>query len=79
MFGDSKIEKHEFYRYKSPIFQKMQTLIINILASNKISSDEKNYKYFIDYLYDDYKVKLLYLMLPRTSSFVKSYHGYKWM
>ena len=57
----------------------MQTLIINILASNKISSDEKNYKYFIDYLYDDYKIKLLYLMLPRTSSFVKSYHGYKWM
>ena len=30
-----------------------------VLVSNKISSDEKNYKYFVDYFYDDYKIKAL--------------------
>ena len=29
-----------------------------VLVSNKISSGEKNYKYFIGYLYNDYKLKL---------------------
>ena len=28
----------------------------NVLVSNNISSSEKNYKYFIGYLYDDYKL-----------------------
>ena len=34
---------------------------------------KKNYKYFIDYIYDDYKVKPLYIMLPKTSTYVKRY------
>ena len=34
---------------------------------------KKNYKYFIDYVYDDYKVKPLYMMLPKTSTYVKRY------
>ena len=38
-----------------------------------ISSSEKNYKYFIGYLYNDYKVKPLHIMLPKTSAYVKSY------
>ena len=42
------------------------------LVSNKISSGEKNYRYFIGYLYDDYKVKLLHIILPKTSTYVKS-------
>ena len=33
---------------------------------------EKKYKYFIGYLYDDYKIKPLY-MLPKTSAYVKDY------
>ena len=33
-----------------------------------------------DYLYDDYKVKPLHIMLPKTSAYVKSYDGQtKWM
>ena len=34
---------------------------------------KKNYKYFIDYLYNDNKVKSLHIMLPKTSAYVKSY------
>ena len=48
--------------------------------SNKISFGEKNYKYFIAYLYDDYKIKSLHIMLPKTRVYVKSYDGQtKWM
>ena len=47
--------------------------IEKVLVSKKISFGEKNYKYFIGYLYDNYKVKPLYIMLPKTTAFVKSY------
>ena len=39
--------------------------IEKILVSNKISSGEKNCKYFIDYLYNDHKVKALHIMLQK--------------
>ena len=51
-----------------------------ITYSNKISFGEKNYKYFVGYLDDDYKIKPLHIMLPKTSAHVKSYDGQtKWM
>ena len=34
---------------------------------------EKNYKYFICYLYDDYKIKPLQIILPETRAYVKDY------
>ena len=46
-----------------------------VLVSNKISFGEKNYKYFIGYLYNDHKVKPLNIMLPERSAYVKSYDG----
>ena len=49
--------------------------IEKLLVSNKISFGEKNYKYFISYLYDDNKVKPVNIMLPKTSAYVKSYDG----
>ena len=39
--------------------------IVKILVSNKISSGEKNYKNFIGYLYNDHKVKLWHIILPK--------------
>ena len=54
--------------------------IDNLLVPNKISSGEKNYKYFIGYLYDDYKTKSLHMMLPKRRPYVKGYDGQtKWM
>ena len=49
--------------------------ITNILRSKKISFGKKNYKYFINYLYDDYVIKLLHIMLPKTKAYVKDYDG----
>ena len=41
---------------------------------------KKNYKYFIGYLYNDYKVKLLHIRLHKASAYVKNYdRKTKWM
>ena len=54
--------------------------IEKVLVSNKISFGAKNYKYFIGYLYNNHKVKPLHIMLPKTSTYVKSFDGQtKWM
>ena len=45
-----------------------------------VSSDEKNYKYFIGYMGDDYKIKPLFLMLPKTRAYLKGCDdGTNWM
>ena len=53
--GDIEIEKNKFYHHKSPILLK-DVDIERVSVSNKISSGEWNYKYFIGYLYNDHKV-----------------------
>ena len=73
------MNKRKFYRHKTPIFLG-DVDIEKVLVSNKISFGEKNYKYFIGYLYNGNKVKPLNIMLPKTSAYVKSYNGQtKWM
>ena len=50
--------------------------VLGILVSNKISfGDKNNCKYFIGYLCNNNKVRLLHIMLPKTRAFVKSYDG----
>ena len=45
-----------------------------------VSSGRKNYKYLIGYKDDDYKIELLRIMLPKASTYVKSYDGEtKWI
>ena len=71
--------KKKIYRHKVPIFLG-DVDIEKVLASKNISFGEKNFKYFIGYLYDNHKVKPLYIMLPKTSAYLKSYDGQtKWM
>ena len=50
--------------------------IEKVFVSNRISSGEKNSKYFIGYLYNDRKVKSLHMIL-KTSTYVKRY-DWKW-
>ena len=51
-----------------------------VLVSNNIYFGEKNYKYFIGYIYNSNKVKSLNIMLPETSTYVKSCNEQtKWM
>ena len=76
--GGTEIEKNKFYYCKSPIF--IDVDIENVLEFNKIFFDEKSYRYFIGYLHDDYKIKTLHTMLPKTKVYVKHYDGQtKWM
>ena len=78
-FGNIEIEKNKFYHHKNLILLG-DADIEKVLVSNKISFGEKNYKYFIGYLYDSDKVKPLHIMLPKTSAYVKSYEGQiKWV
>ena len=46
-----------------------------------VSSREKYYKYFTGYKDDnDYKIKPLWIMFPKTSAYVKRYDGEtKWI
>ena len=50
----------------------LDVYIEKVLVSNKIFSEEKKYKWFIGYLYDDPKVKPLRIMPPKTTVYVKS-------
>ena len=78
IFGQIEIAKKKFYRHKTPIFWG-DVDIEKVLVSNKISFGEKNYKYFLGYVYNDNKVEPLHIMLPKTSVYVKCYYGQtKW-
>ena len=44
----------------------------NILVSDKISYDEKNYGFFVGYV-DKNKIKLFSIILPKMNTYVKSY------
>ena len=70
-FDDIETEKHKSHRYKSFIFAE-DLDIDDILVFNKISSGEKNHKFFIGYLYDDFKINSLHIMLRKTSAYTKN-------
>ena len=71
-FVKSEIEKNKFHRYRTPIFLR-DVDIKKALVTNKISFGGKNYKYFIGYLYDNHKVEPLHIMLPKSTTCVKSF------
>ena len=78
-FGNIEIEKRKFYHRKNLILLG-DVDINNIPISNMVSSGEKMYKYFIGYKDDDYKIKPLHIMFPKTSAYAKGYDGEtKWM
>ena len=69
-FRNIEIEKDKFYSHKSSISLE-DVDIEKVLVSNKISSVVKNYEYFIGYLYDNYKIKPLHIILPKMIVYVK--------
>ena len=60
----------KFYSHKSPIFLK-DLDIEKLLVSSKISCGKKNYKHFT--VTCIMIIKLIHIMLPKISSYVKSY------
>ena len=74
VFGNIEIEKKIFCCHITPFFGRRR------LVYNKISFGEKYYKYFLDYLYNGNTVKLLNIMLRKTTAYLKRYDGQtKWM
>ena len=61
-----KLKNINFTTMKVLFFRK-DVDIEKALVSNKIYFREKDYKYFIDYLYNDHKVKPLHIMLFKTT------------
>ena len=79
-FGSIEIEKKNFFTAIRLLFFWKTLILKTVLVSKKISFGEKNYKYFIGYLHDNHKVKLLHIMLPKTRAYVKCYdRETKWM
>ena len=73
-----KLEKINFTTIDSHFFGDVD--IKRVLVSKKIPFGKKNFKHFVDYLYNGNKKKKLRKMLPKTCTYVKSYHGQnKWM
>ena len=68
-----KLKKNIFTAIKILFFKKDVDNEKVLLCKN--ISAEKNYKYFIVLLNNDYKVKPLHIMLLKTSTYVKSYDG----
>ena len=74
-----KLTKINFSAIQVPFFRRCRYWE-KVLVSSKISIDEKNYTYFVGYLYNDHKVKPLHIMLSKTNAYVKGYDGQtKWM
>ena len=72
MFGITGIKEREFHCHKNSTFKKYKD-IDNVLISNKISSGQKNYKYFIGYVDRDYKINPIWYNYFKHSGYVKSY------
>ena len=68
-----KLKKNIFTAIKIQFF-KRDVDNEKVLLSKNISA-EKNYKYFIVRLNNDYKVKPLHIMFLKTNTYVKSYDG----
>ena len=76
MFGNIETKERKFNYHRNSNFILEDVDIDNILISNKISSDEKSYKYFIGYMDDDYKlykIKPFSITLSKSNAYVKYY------
>ena len=68
-FGNIDIEKYKFHHYKNPTFLNYVDIDI-IFISKDISSNKKNYKYFIGYI-DDFKIKSFIVIFPKSSAYIE--------
>ena len=77
MFGDTEVEKHTFHQHKSPI-SIYDVNVDKIVASNRVPFGKKDFKYFIGYD-DGRKVKPLFIMYPKMSSYWRDFDETKYM
>ena len=67
-----KKKKSKFYLHKATNFLKDVDIE---KAPTRFLLAKRNYKYFIGYLHNNYKVTPLHRMLPKTRAYVKRYSG----
>ena len=71
-FGDNVVNKKEFYASK-------QAIALNLVNANKIvisyriKRSDNDFKYFIGYLHDDDVIRLLCIILPQMSGYIKHF------
>ena len=49
--------------------------MVDAIKISMVPSHEKNYKYFVGYNDNDYKIKPFWMMLPKTATYIESYDG----
>ena len=73
-----EIDKRKFNYHESTIF--IDDIDVGkISISEKVSFIKKGYKYFIGFEDDDYKVKPLCIMIPKTNGFLKGFDDSKYI
>ena len=73
VFGNTDIAKPKFHHRKNLILPE-DLDIDKILRSSRVSSSEKNYKHFVGYVDDHFRIKQLLIMLPKTNTYVKGFN-----
>ena len=78
-FSNIEIERHKFYHRKNLVLLE-DVDIDNRLLSSMVPSGEENHRYFTGFKDNDYKIKPLLIMLPKTNAYVRRCDGEtKWM
>ena len=79
-FVNIEIVENKFYHYKSPIFFQKMWILKMYQCLRRFLLVKKQNKCFTCYLHNDYKIKPLHIMLPKTGACRKNYDGQtKWM
>ena len=62
-FDDIVVNKNEFHASK-------QTIVLNLVKTNKFKHNDDGFKYFIGYLNDDDLIRPLCIILPQMSGYI---------
>ena len=74
VFNDIEVDKKDFYTSKKAILLSLVNAN-NIVISDRIKNNNDTHKYFIGYLHDDDMIKLLCIILPQMSGYIKYFEN----
>ena len=69
-FGNTVVNKKEFYASKQAIASNLVNAN-KIVISYRIKRSDNDFKYFIGYLHDDDVIRLLCIIFPQISGYIK--------
>ena len=74
LFNDIEVNKNDFYASKKAIPLNLVNTS-NIVISCRVKQNNDTYKYFIGYLHGDGVIKLLCIVLPQMSGYIKYFEN----